>query len=396
MKILVVCQYYYPENFQITPICEQLAKDGFEVTVLTGLPNYPTGVIPNEYKSGHRDEVINGVRVIRCYEIGRKPGAVGLALNYISYWWAASAKVRQLSKDYDVVLTYQLSPVMIGLPAIKYAKRNKKPMLLYCCDLWPEALKMYIKSEKNPIFKYFKRISRRVYYSSDYILTQSNSFIKYLNETHDIPLGKLEYLPAFADDRYLEEDFTEDNGTVDFVFLGNLGIAQNLIGVLEAIKQIKDIPDFKVHFVGNGSMLEEMKKFVAENELDNIVRFYGQRPVEEMPVYYKLADACIVSLNAENQTGLTLPAKVQGYMAAGKPIIGMISGSAQEAISEAKCGLCVDSGDIKGLAGIMRDFIINHKQYETYGKNGRAYFVQNYKKDIFMSKLENKLRELEK
>ena len=150
MKILVVCQYYYPENFQITPICEQLAKDGFEVTVLTGLPNYPTGVIPNEYKSGHRDEVINGVRVIRCYEIGRKPGAVGLALNYISYWWAASAKVRQLSKDYDIVLTYQLSPVMIGLPAIKYAKRNKKPMLLYCCDLWPEALKMYIKSEKNP------------------------------------------------------------------------------------------------------------------------------------------------------------------------------------------------------------------------------------------------------
>jgi glycosyltransferase involved in cell wall biosynthesis len=142
-------------------------------------------------------------------------------------------------------------------------------------------------------------------------------------------------------------------------------------------------------------MLEEMKEFVAENELQNIVYFYGRRPVDEMPKYYKLADACIVSLNAENQTGLTLPAKVQGYMAAGKPIIGMISGSAQEVISDAKCGLCVDSGDVEGLADIMRDFIKNNKQYEVCGENGRTYFVQNFKKDIFMSKLERKLREME-
>ncbi len=396
MKILVVCQYYYPENFQITPICEQLVEDGFEVTVLTGLPNYPIGVVPSEYKKGHRDEWINGVHVIRCYEIGRKKGAVGLALNYISYWWSATAKVRHLSEDYDLVFVYQLSPIMMGIPAIKYAKRNKKPMLLYCCDLWPESIKMYIKDEDNPIFKYFKRISRRVYSASDYILTQSNSFIKYLNETHSIPLDKVEYLPAFADDGYLAENFTPDNDTIDFVFLGNLGIAQNLIGVLTAIKQIKDIPNFKVHFVGDGSMLEEMKGFVAENELENIVYFYGRRPVDEMPKYYKLADACIVSLNAENQTGLTLPSKVQGYMAAGKPIIGMISGSAQEVIAESRCGLCVDSGDIQGFANVMRDFITNYKQYKVCGENGRTYFTNNFKKDIFMNKLENKIRKMER
>lgn len=393
-KLLVICQYYYPENFQITPICEQLAEDGFEVTVLTGLPNYPTGVVPTEYKNGRRDEWINGVHVLRCYEIGRKKGAAGLALNYISYWWSATMKARHLSEDYDLVFVYQLSPITMGIPAIKYANRNKKPMLLYCCDLWPESIKMYIKNENNPIFEYFKRISRRVYSASDYILTQSNSFIKYLNETHSISLDKVEYLPAFADDRYLTEDFVPDNDTIDFVFLGNLGIAQNLIGVLTAVKQIKDIPNFKVHFVGDGSMLKEMKEFVAENELENIVYFYGRRPVNEMPKYYKLADACIVSLNAENQTGLTLPSKVQGYMAAGKPIIGMISGSAQEVISESKCGLCVESGDIKGLADIMRDFIVNYERYEVYGENGRTYFVQNYKKDIFMNKLENKIREM--
>lgn len=396
MKILVVCQYYYPENFQITPICEQLVKDGFEVTVLTGLPNYPTGVVPNEYKNGRRDEWINGVHVIRCYEIGRKKGAAGLALNYISYWLSASAKVRHISKDFDLVFVYQLSPITMGIPAIKYAKHNKKPLLLYCCDLWPESIKMYIKNENNPIYKYFNRLSKKIYSASDYILTQSSSFIEYLNETHRIPLDKMGYLPAFADDRYLVEDFASDNDTIDFVFLGNLGIAQNLIGVLTAVKQIKDIPNFKVHFVGDGSMLKEMKEFVAKNELENIVCFYGRRPVDEMPKYYKLADACIVSLNAENKTGLTLPAKVQGYMAAGKPVIGMISGSAQEVISAAKCGLCVDSGDIKGLADIMREFIINHSKYEECGKNGRDYFIQNYRKDIFINRLENKFREMER
>ena len=396
MKILVVCQYYYPENFQITPICEQLVSDGFEVTVLTGLPNYPTGVIPKEYKKGHRDEWINGVHVIRCYEIGRKKGAVGLALNYISYWWSANAKIRRLSKDYDLVFVYQLSPVTMGLPAIKYAKRNKKPLLLYCCDIWPESIKMYIKSEKNPIFGYFKKISKRVYSASDYILTQSKSFIKYLHETHNIPMDKMEYLPAFADDEYLSKDFEPDDDTIDFVFLGNLGIAQNLIGVLTAIKAIKDIPNFKVHFVGDGSMFEEMKKFVAENQLENIVFFYGRRPVDEMPEYYKLADACIVSLNAENQTGLTLPAKVQGYMAAGKPIIGMISGSAQEVIAESKCGLCVDAGDIQGFSDIMREFIINHDRYKECGENGRKYFLHNYKKDIFMDKLESRFGKTER
>ena len=181
---------------------------------------------------------------------------------------------------------------------------------------------------------------------------------------------------------------------IDFVFLGNLGIAQNLIGVLTAIKNIKDIPNFKVHFVGDGSMLDEMKKFVKENELENHVCFYGRRPVDEMPKFYKLADACIVSLNAENQTGLTLPSKVQGYMAAGKPILGMISGSAQEVILESKCGLCVDSGDIEGFSSIMREFIINYSEYELYGKNGRDFFVHNYRKDIFMNKLENKFLEM--
>ena len=135
MRILVVCQYYYPENFQITPICEQLAADGHDVTVVTGLPNYPTGIIPEEYKTGHRDEVLNGVHVIRCHEIGRKKGVAYLALNYLSFVRSSLSMVRKLPDDFDVVFVYQLSPVLMGLSALKYSKRHNKPLFLYCTIL---------------------------------------------------------------------------------------------------------------------------------------------------------------------------------------------------------------------------------------------------------------------
>lgn len=389
MRILVVCQYYYPENFQINDIAEQLAADGHEVTVLTGLPNYPLGVVPEEYKKGHRDEWIRGVHVIRCYEIGRKSGPLYLGLNYFSFLFSSLGKAGKLKGDFDLVFVYQLSPVLMGFPGRRYAKKHHVPMALYCCDLWPESLKMYIKNEKNFIFRYVKKLSKRVYDSCRLILCQSSSFVSYFEEVHRLSGERVRYLPAFADEGYLDADFTpEDRDTVDFVFLGNLGIAQNLGAVLSAVELIRDVPGFKVHFVGDGSCLEEMKQTVAEKGLESVVCFYGRRPVEEMPVFYQLADACLVSLKADNRTGWTLPSKVQGYLAAGKPVIGMIDGSAQEVIKEADCGLCVSAGDVEGLARGMRDFIEHPEKYRHCGENGREYFKKNFRKAIFMEKLE--------
>lgn len=396
MKILVVCQYYYPENFQITPICEQLVADGFDVTVVTGLPNYPTGIIPEEYKKGHRDEIMNGVHIIRCHEIGRKKGAAFLALNYFSFVCSASNMINKLEHDFDLVFVYQLSPVLMGIPAIMYAKKNKKPIFLYCCDLWPESMKMYVQNESNLAFRWAKWISKKIYTAADGIACQSTSFIPYLKKTHDIPDNKLVYIPAFADETYLEQDFSPEGDIVDFVFLGNLGIAQNLIAVLRAVEKIKDVSGFMMHFVGDGSVLDEMKKYVADHGLEKVVTFYGRRPVEEMPKYYKLADACLVSLLADNQIGLTLPGKVQGYMAAGKPIIGMIDGSAKDVIEDSECGICVKAGDISALSDAMRDFIQNKDKYKDCGKKAREYFKANFRKSIFMSKLENEFERLGK
>lgn len=393
MKILVVCQYYKPENFQINPICEELVNRGHKVTVLTGLPNYPTGIVPEEYKHGHRDEYINGVHVLRCNEVSRKKGALNLALNYLSFWQSASRKIRKLEKDFDIVLVYQLSPILMALPGIKYAKKYKKPLFLYCCDLWPESMKNYVKSEKNPLFKIIKKVSRNVYRRCDLIACQSSSFPNYIGEVHGVDDEKMCYLPAFADDAYLSEDFSSDNGIVDFVFLGNLGISQNLICILDSIKLIKDTPGFCVHFVGDGTCLEEMKEYVKENELENVVKFYGRRPVDEMPDFYKLSDVCMVSLKADNYVGFTLPSKVQGYMAAGKPVLGMIEGSAEDVINESGCGICVKPGDVKGFANAMKEFT-ERKDFSEYSKKSRDYFMAHFRKDVFMNALETKLKNL--
>ena len=394
MNILVVSQYYYPENFQVTPICEQLVKDGHKVTVLTGLPNYPKGEVLPEYTDGkRREENINGVHVIRCYERGRKKGAVNLGINYLSFCISSLLKIRKLKGDFDCIFVYQLSPVIMGLAARYYAKKRNLPLYLYCCDLWPESIKMYIKSENNIAYKIIKKISKYIYDACDVISVQSKTFIEYFKDVHNIDEKNLIYIPAFADGGYLAKNYKLDNGITDFVFLGNIGIAQDLGSVIAAVDLIRDC-DFKLHIVGDGSYLEELKRIVKAKALEDKVIFYGRRPVEEMEDFYRLADACLVSLKADNKTGLTLPAKVQGYMAAGKPVIGMIDGAANNVIKEAQAGDCVNAGNIYGLANIMKDFISNKDKFASCGDNGRKYFIDNFKKEIIVNQIEDVLYKL--
>lgn len=163
--------------------------------------------------------------------------------------------------------------------------------------------------------------------------------------------------------------------------------------VLRAVKHIKDI-QFRLHIVGDGSCLDNCKQMVNEYSIEDKVIFYGRRPVDEMPKYYKLADACLITLKDDSMIGRTIPSKLQGYMAAGKVVIGAINGAAQDVIKEANCGLCVAASDDIALAEAMREFIINRKCYLNCGSNGREYFKKHFTKEIFMDNLEKKLKEM--
>ena len=227
MKILVICQYYHPEQFRINDICEQLSQDGHSVTVLTGLPNYPNGKVPAEYRWGRkRKEVINGVKVLRSFEIGRKSGFIGMTLNYASYMLSASLKALILKKDFNIIFIYQLSPVTMSLPGIILKKRFRIPIYLYCCDIWPESINTVLPDKDSLIYKLVKRFSKYIYSQCDAITVTSKPFIDYFNQEHSIPIERISYIPQHAEDIYLQMDFSPVDNIIDFVFMGNIEIGR--------------------------------------------------------------------------------------------------------------------------------------------------------------------------
>jgi len=396
MKILVVCQYYYPEQFHVTDVCEQLVRDGHTVTVLTGLPNYPSGIIPEEYRHGkRRNETINGVRVIRCFEIGRKGGAIGLALNYLSFALASAWKARTLRLDADVIFCYQLSPAFMAWPATILKKRLKKPLLLYCLDLWPESLKTILKNDASLPFRAVKHICTSLYRQCDRILVTAESFLPYFRDVHGIEAEALAVLPQFADDAYLAMDLSAtDNGITDFVMLGNLGAAQDLPALLQAAAKLKNRNDWRLHLVGGGSALEETKALAARMDLSEQIVFHGRRPSDEMPAFYRLADICILTLQGDSLIGQTVPARLQGYLAAGKPVLAMTDGPAGSVIAEAGCGSSVKSGDSEGFAALLSEYLDHPERYAHCGENARQYFETHYTKTRHMHQLTAHLSEL--
>ncbi|MCI8541123.1 MAG: glycosyltransferase family 4 protein, partial [Erysipelotrichaceae bacterium] len=320
-KILVVSQYYYPEEFQINAICEGLVKLNYHVDVITGLPNYPEGHILKDYKRfKNRKEVHNGVFIERNSEVGRRNSAIFLILNYISFSLLSSLKYLFKKKQFDLVFIYQLSPVLSALPGIILGKRYGKPVVLYCCDIWPESIKTLGIGENNLIFKLGKVLSHYVYKNCNKIIVQSPSFINYFKDEIGIDKSKVEYIPQFADTIYLKQDYYTDNMVKNIVFLGNIGYAQNLELLIDSLEYVKK-DNYKIHLVGSGSDLKRLENQVNEKGLAKKVIFYGRQPVEKMSDFYKIADICFLSLRIDNKTGLTIPSKLQGYMAAGKPVL---------------------------------------------------------------------------
>lgn len=387
MKILVICQYYYPEPFRINDICEELVRRGHEITVVTGEPNYPEGQIYKGYEKHRRsDELINGVTVHRCPIIPRKTGAVYRFLNYYSFPHEAKKYVRKLN-GFDVVFVNQLSPVMMAEPAIVYKKKHNVPVVLYCLDLWPESLAAGGITRKSLIYKVFHRISKRIYRSVDQILITSRMFRGYLEDEFGIECGRIDYLPQYAEELFEPLPFKENTGTTDFVFAGNIGEIQSVETIIGAAKILRDSP-VHFHIVGGGTDLERLKS-LAEG-IDNVT-FYGRRPLEEMSEFYAKADAMLVTLKADPVLSLTLPGKVQSYMAVGKPIIGAIDGETAEVIKEAQCGYCGKAEDIQELVRNIELFI-EYEKKEQLGLNARAFYEKYFARQKYMDKLEYELK----
>lgn len=395
VNILVVSQYYYPEQFRINDICAELVKRGHRVTVLTGQPNYPDGEIFQGYEKINSYEEHDGVQIMRCKIRPRHKGNINLLRNYISFAYNSSKKTRELRNDYDIVYVYQLSPILLTLPALKLKKRYQIPVFLYCCDIWPESVRDRDgepMSIHHPIYIVAKCISKYIYNHVDKVGVKCNQFIDYLHDVCEVKKDKCCLIYEHAENSYLSiSEEPIDNGCYDFMFLGNIGFAQNCDYIVKAVERIKTDKKYKIHFVGNGSGLERLQRYVNVKGLENKVIFHGWYPVSKINQFYEIADCCILTLSCKTAIGLTPPAKLSGYMAASRPVIAAATGATEDIIKAADCGICVDPEDADGLLSAMQYAIEHQEEFREKGKIGRNYFKKNFTLDKHVDILEKEL-----
>ena len=388
MKILVVCQHYWPENFRVTEICEALAARGHQVTALVGLPNYPSGVVPAEYRHfRNRRQMRNGVEIRRCFEIGRRPGKLGLAVNYVSYMTSATVKALLLGRDYDVIYAYSTSPVLMSLPAAVLRCFTSKKLMIYVLDIWPACLAAMNVGEDALLYRFMKRVSRWVYRRADMLIYSSKRFQGYLRDVHGIEVPDAQYMPQFADDVFrapLPPGPASDG--INLVFAGNIGKVQAVEVLIRSAALLRDLP-IRWHIVGDGSNEAACRELAAKLALGETVVFYGRRPLEDMPAFYAMADAMLVSMRDDISVNDTLPGKVQSYMAAGKPVLGSIAGETAYVIEQAGCGFCAPPDDPEAFAQVVRRFL-SCEDREAMGERGRAYYDANFTKRDHMDRLE--------
>ena len=370
LRILVVTQCFYPDIYAVNDIVEEMVKRGHKVTVLTGLPDYTTSKIPPEYRHGkRRHEHYKGADVYRVQTIARHHGPLWRSLNYLSF--VVSGSLRAWTQDFtktdagfDVIYVWEVSPVTMAVPAIRLAKRYRKPLFLYCMDIWPECVKAMGITESNPAFPLIHAWSRLIYNACDHIAVSSKPFFTYLEKMNRVPLSRMSYLPQYADDALLLSDFTKQpDGHVDFLFIGNIGKAQKLDCLIRAMSVFREKKDdsssvankVTLHIVGGGSDEERIRELAHRLGLTDRIRFYGPKPAAEAAQYYKKADVCVLTLDGSTHIGDTLPGKLQTYMAAGKPVIAAANGATKEVIEESCCGICTPAGDDRALGGALLD-----------------------------------------
>ena len=384
-RILLVTQYFQPENFKCNDIAFELQHRGYDVTVLTAIPNYPQG----EYFEGYglfkrRVEYIDGVKVIRGFVIPRgKGGKIGLSLNYLSFLVSSCliALYLSLRYRYDAVFVHQVSPVTIGVAATLVKRIQRIPMYFWVLDLWPDSLTAAIGLRNRFILGFFSKMVRWFYRHSDKILISSKGFANSICEKGDFA-DKIVYFPNWVDSALrANSDVATPDIPKGFVamFTGNIGASQDFGSVLDAAELLRKHEDIHFVIVGNGRAKEWVETQIAERSLSDTVHCVGAFPLEAMPATFAKADILFAALKDEPTFALTVPAKIQAYMSSGKPIITMINGETKALIQEVGCGEAVAAEDSKAFADVVLKFAqLTPQEREKRGERGREYSSQHF------------------
>lgn len=400
MRILIVSQHFWPENFRITDYAAALVEAGHEVDVLTGMPNYPQGQFFKGYGPFKpKEEKHRGMTIRRVPLIPRgKSKGFRLALNYLSYVVMASLMAPFRTKGrYDAIFVYATSPITQAIPAMVIKWFTKTPIILNVQDLWPQSVSAVGAIKHKHILNLIGLLVKFIYKHCDRIMVQSKGFMPAI-EAMGVPSDKIFYLPNCAEDLYqvISKQDTPDIAALmpkGFVvmFAGNLGKAQDLPTLVQAAERLKDHQDIHFVILGDGSEKANLEGSIRERQLKNI-HCLGRHPVEQMPAFFSHADALLVMLKDEPIFALTIPGKIQSYLACAKPVIAAMRGSGADVITESRSGLSVPPEDPQALAqAILSLYQSSEQERESMGHRGHAYYQNYFSRSAFTQLLEKEL-----
>lgn len=397
-KILICTNHFYPETFRVNDIAFHLAEKGYDVTVLTAIPDYPKG----KYYDGYgifrrRKETVQGVKVIRGFIIPRgKGGAFRIVLNYFSFFVSSIliSIYLGLFRKFDRVFVHETSPIMIGVSAVIVKKLQRIPLLFWVLDLWPESLQAAGGINNQRVLNVFEKLTKWIYKHSDKILISSKGFQQSIVDKGDFK-DKIVYFPNWADreaSSVVQVSLPQLPQGFIVMFAGNMGEAQDFEHIMEAALHLRSYDDIHFVIVGDGRKYEWVRSFIHDNCLEQQVHLLGRYPSAAMPALFNQADVMLISLKDVNIFNLTVPAKLQAYMAAGKPVVAMMNGEGPRIIADAQCGWSVPAGDSEGLAKCILEMASLDKDVLLQkGSNARRFQIENFNVDRCMLMLESLL-----
>jgi glycosyltransferase involved in cell wall biosynthesis len=397
MRILVVTQYFWPENFRINDLVLRLRDRGHSVTVYTGLPNYPSGkIFPGWGPFRRLNEIWEGIPIIRFPHFPRgNRRASGMAANFLSFALFGSLLAPfRVRGDFDIIFVYEPSPITVGLPAITLKRLRGIPIVFWVQDLWPESLTS-AGGIKNPwVLKSAETMVRRIYGRCDRILVASRSFVPSVTR-HGVPAEKVFYYPQSAESLFRPLEVPPEAPERDelprgfrILFAGNLGVSQSPGTILEAAELTRSIPNLHWILIGDGRESDRLAREVRKRNLGGTLHLPGRRPLASMPVYYSLADVLLATLKRDPVYSLTVPAKIQSYLACGRPILAALDGEGGRIVEEARAGLAVPAENPEALArAAVQLSESSETERKSMGKRARAYFEANFDPDRLTDQL---------
>lgn len=384
-RVLLITQWFDPEpGAKGLVFTRELVRQGFEVEVLTGFPNYPGGkVYPGYRVKLLQREVIDGVQITRVpLYPSHDQSAIKRVLNYVSFAASALFYGVFMARRADVMYAYH-PPLTVGIAAALIRCIRRTPLVYDIQDMWPDTLRATGMLNNPRALALVGRVCDWVYRSVDQIVVLSPGFKRLLVQRH-VPESKIEVIYNWADESSLSSpvgslpaNFPGDD-CFKIVFAGNMGKAQSLDAVLDAAL-ILQRRGSRVCFVmlGGGVEVGRLKARTKELALKNLV-FFPPVPMAEVGTLLAAADALLVHLRKDPLFEITIPSKTQAYMAVGKPLLMAVKGDAAELVKQSNSGLIAESENPEALANAAQRLAdMTSSELQAMGRQAQHFYREH-------------------